>query len=197
MNRFGCTLLSLLVVALVLGVGTAAAQDYYYDVGYYTNIGASGAPSAHLRLTNDGYDSAFPLCANIYVFDTAEEMEECCSCLVTANGYLDLSVNTSLLGNILDHGTVPTRGIIKEVSSPIPPTGVCGPVTHGTYPGIKGWLTHIQKGATAGTFSISETPLTDSYLSTEESLFNLEETCGFVQSLGSGTGVCSCTDAGD
>jgi len=31
-----------------------------------------------------------------------------------ANGYLDLSVNTNLLGNILDHGTVPTRGIIRS-----------------------------------------------------------------------------------
>jgi len=198
MNRHGCTLLSL-AVALVLGVGTASAQDSIYDVGYFANANASGAPSAQLRLTNDGADSAANLCANIYVFDTAEEMQECCSCEITPDGYLDLSVNTNLLGNILDHGTKPTRGIIKEVSSVVPPSGVCSPskITDLEIV-IKGWLTHVQKGATSGTFSISETPLTDSVLNGPEELkVNLEETCGFVQSLGTGTGVCSCADAGD
>jgi hypothetical protein len=194
MKKLGCTLL-FLSVALVLGMGTAAAQDSDYDVGYFANA-VSGAPSGQLRLTNDGYDSAANLCANIYVFDTAEEMEECCSCEVTANGYLDLAVNTNLIGNILDHGTKPTRGIIKEVSSLVPATGVCSPIAYTTYDGIKGWLTHIQK-ATATTFSITETPLTDSYLSETELYLNLQETCSFVQSLGTGTGVCSCADAGD
>jgi hypothetical protein len=198
MNRLGCTLLSLLAVALVPGVGTAAAQDYVYDVGYFANANASGAPSAQLRLTNDGYDAAANLCANIYVFDTAEEMEECCSCVVTANGYLDLSVNTNLLGNILDHGTKPTRGIIKELSSIVPVgTGICNPTFVGPEPGITGWLTHVQKGATSSTFSVTETTLTDASLSAEELSVNLQSTCSFVLSLGSGTGACSCTDAGD
>ncbi len=196
MNKVACTLLSLLVVAMVLGVGTASAQDYLYDVGYFTNVEASGAPAAHLRLTNDGYDAAANLCANIYVFDTAEEMEECCSCVVTANGYLDLNVGLNLLSNILDHGTRPSRGIIKEVSSTVPPSG-CNPVTYSPEDGIKGWLTHIQKTATAGSFSLTETTLTDSTLSATELGLNLQETCSFVQSLGSGTGVCSCADAGD
>ena len=194
MNRHGCTLLSL-AVALVLGVGTASAQDSIYDVGYFANANASGAPSAQLRLTNDGADSAANLCANIYVFDTAEEMQECCSCEITPDGYLDLSVNTNLINNILDHGTKPTRGIIKVVSSYVP-IGGCNPTSYAVTDGIKGWLTHVQKGATAGTFSLTETPLTDSYLSTLELDLNLARTCGFVQSLGTGTGVCSCTDAG-
>jgi hypothetical protein len=204
MNKLTCMPLSLLAVALVLGVGTAAAQtpivegpDFVYDVGYFANANASGAPSAQLRLTNDGHESPANLCANIYVFDTAEEMQECCSCKITPDGYLDLSVNTNLLGNILDHGTVPTRGIIKEVSSEVPEPGVCSPIYVLTLQGIKGWLTHVEKGATLGTFSLTETPLTDSFLSSEELSFNLEETCSFVQSLGTGTGVCSCADAGN
>ena len=152
---------------------------------------------APLRLTNDGAESAANLCASIYVFDTAEEMQECCSCEVTANGYLDLSVNTNLINNILDHGTKPTRGIIKELSGVVPPSGVCNPTAIILENGIKGWLTHVQKAATAGTFSLTETPLTDSVLSGTEWIYNLEETCSFVQSLGTGTGVCSCADAGD
>jgi hypothetical protein len=177
-------------------VGTATAQDDSYDVGYFANANASGAPSAQLRLTNDGYDDAFPLCAAIYVFDNAEEMQECCSCQITANGYLNLSVNTNLLGNILDHGTKPTRGIIKVVSNI---SSGCSPTSIDLVPvdGIKGWLTHVQKGATAGTFSLTETPLTDSVLTDDELFDNLELACSFVQSLGTGTGVCSCTDAGD
>jgi hypothetical protein len=116
--------------------------------------------------------------------------------LVTANGYLDLNVGLNLLSNILDHGSRPSRGIIKEVSSTVPPSG-CNPVSYAVEDGIKGWLTHIQKNATAGSFSLTETTLTDSVLSATELDFNLQETCSFVQSLGSGTGVCSCADAGD
>jgi hypothetical protein len=203
MNKLACTLLSLLAVALVLGVGTATAQnlapDHDYGVGYFTNANAAGAPSAQLRVSNDGLQEAadyHDLCANIYVFNTAEEMQECCSCEVSSDGYLDLSVNTNLLGNILDHGTKPTRGIIKVLSGLVPPGG-CNPADADLESGIKGWLTHVQKGATAGTFSLTETPLTDSYLSEEEFVVNLEETCIFVQSLGTSTGVCSCADAGD
>jgi hypothetical protein len=204
MNKIGWTLLSVVAVALVLGVGTAAAQnippDYDYDVGYFANANASGAPSAHLRLTNDGsFEDAVNLCANIYVFDNTEEMKECCSCLITPDGYLDLSVNSNLLGNILDHGTKPTRGIIKVVSSSfLTSTGLCTPTDFDPFSGIKGWLTHVQKAATAGTFSLTETPLTDSALNIPDELeVNLQETCSFVESLGSGTGVCSCADAGD
>jgi hypothetical protein len=204
MNKLGYTLLSLVVVALLLGVGTAAAQDAYFDVGYFTNANASGAPSAQLRLTNDGgaapVDDPPPvaqnMCANIYVFDNAEEMQECCSCEITPDGYLDLAVNTNLLGNILDHGTKPTRGFIAEVSTLVPLDG-CTPLGGSSAKGIKGWLTHVQKGATSGTFSLTETPLTDSSESGAEIINDLLVTCEFVQSLGTGTGVCSCTDAGD
>jgi hypothetical protein len=211
MNTLGWTMLSVMAVALVLGVGTATAQnlppDYDYGVGYFTNANASGAPSAQLRLANDGLAptvaglSEFPppenLCANIYVFDTAEEMQDCCGCQVTPDGYLDLSVNTNLINNILDHGTKPTRGIVKVLSTFVPTSGVCNPADAELEPGIKGWLTHVQRGATSGAFSLTEAPLADASLSEVEHLINLQETCFFVQSLGTGTGVCSCADAGD
>src|SRR5208282_3596844 len=144
MNKLGRILLSLLAGALLLEVGTATAQDYTYDVGYFANANASGAPAAQLRLTNDGYDEAENMCANIYVFDTAEEMQECCSCEITPDGYLDLSVNTNLLGNILDNGTKPTRGVIALLPTFRP---VCNPALLGDITlGIKGWLTHVEKG---------------------------------------------------
>jgi len=192
MKKLACTLLFLSVA--LLGVGTAAAQDNVYDVGYFANA-VAGAPAAHLRLSNDGDASGANLCANIYVFNNAEEMQECCSCAVTANGYLDLTVSASLLSNILDKGIVPTRGIVKEVSSLVPSSGICNPAAYTTQDGIKGWLTHIQHLG-AG-YAITETTLTDASLSSTELSFNLQETCSFVESLGTGTGVCSCVDQGD
>jgi hypothetical protein len=192
MKKLACTLLFLSIA--LLGVGTAAAQDNVYDVGYFANAFA-GAPAAHLRLSNDGDASGANLCANIYVFNNAEEMQECCSCAITANGYLDLTVSGSLLTNILDKGTVPTRGVIKEVSSLVPSSGICNPAAYTTQDGIKGWLTHIQHLG-AG-YAITETTLTDASLSSTELSFNLQETCSFVESLGTGTGVCSCVDQGD
>jgi hypothetical protein len=197
MKKLACTLLFLSVA--LLGVGTAAAQDSVYDVGYFTNA-VAGAPAAHLRLANDGDASGANLCANIYVFNNAEEMQECCSCQITANGYLDLTVSNSLLTNILDQGIRPTRGVIKEVSSLVPSGGVCNPTAYTTQDGIKGWLTHVQRVVvtqTDPTYSLTETALTDSSLSSTELSFNLQETCSFVESLGTGTGVCSCVDQGD
>jgi hypothetical protein len=196
MNELRSTLLSLLAVVFVLGAGIATAQDNVYDVGYFANA-VDGAPAAHLRLTNDGDASAANLCANVYVFDNTEEMHECCSCQITSNGYLDLTVSGNLVSNPLDDGPPPTRGIIKVVSGAVPSSGTCDPTTETAVAGIKGWLTHVQKGAAAGAYNLTDTALTDATLSSTELNFNLELTCFFVHWLGSPTGVCSCTDAGD
>jgi hypothetical protein len=184
-----CTLLSLLAVALVLGVGTAMAQDDVYALGYYANAKASGAPDAQLRLSNDGNTEA-DLWADIYVFNSDEQMEECCSCAVTPDGYLDLDANHDLLGNPLTPEDSTSRGIIKVISS-----STFGPTTPTPRIGIRGWLTQIQNGAAASTFSITESDLKDSVLSASEETV-LAETCSFVLSLGSGAGACSCADAG-
>jgi hypothetical protein len=176
--------------ALTMGTTSAAAQDYVYSVGYFANAHTTGAPDAQLRLTNDGVTEG-NLYADIYVFNNDEEMEECCSCVVTPNGYLDLDVNTDLTGNIEESGSEHTRGIIKVISS-----STFGPTTPTPTRGIRGWLTRIQNGATAGTFSITEGDLKDSVLSASEEEVSLAETCDFVLSLGSGKGACSCADAG-
>jgi hypothetical protein len=195
MSRPRRVMLALLAVALVLGVGTAAAQDSVYDLGYFTN-NIKTAPTGQLRLTNDGDASGANLCANIYVFNNAEEMQECCSCQITANGYLDIA-EKELTSNILDAGIIPTRGLIKEVSSTVPSSGICNPSAYTPQDGIKGWLTNTQKLPTLGAYSFTETALIDSSLSSTELSFNLQETCSFVLSLGTGTGVCNCEDAGD
>jgi hypothetical protein len=195
-NLCRTVVLAAVAVALVIATGaTSLAEnvpDQVYTVGYYSNadvgFGAvSGAPNAQLRLTNDGSTEGV-LWADIYVFNFAEQMEECCSCGITPNGYLDVDVNVGLLGNPLTPEDATANGIIKVISSSSFDPTVPVPVG-----GIRGWLTHIQSGATSGTFSITETDLKDSYLSASEQSA-LGSTCSAVLSLGSGAGSCFCFD---
>jgi hypothetical protein len=178
--------LGAVAVALVLIVGatTAGAQSDSYAVTYYTNAQKAGAPDAHLRLINDGNTNG-NLWADIYVFNNDEQMEECCSCVVTPDGILDLDANVDLLGNQLAPEVATSNGVVKVLSST---TGDTAPTPTA---GIRGWFTHIQNGAAASAYTITETDLKDSILSGTEESFGLAETCAFVHSLGSGHGVCT------
>ncbi len=181
------------VAAFALAFSSGArAQDVPYALGYYSNANTAGAPDGTLRLVNDGFISdaspAGDLCASIYVFDNNEELQECCGCTVTPNGYLALGVNSNLTSNPLT-GRKLTRGVIKVVSSVLP----CNPTVASVDPGIRGWLTHIEKVGTA--FQVSVEDLKDSTLGGAE-VQDLAEDCGVLIELGSGQGTCSCKDIG-
>ena len=193
-----CRTLALAAIGAALMVASASialAQDYPYSLSYFSNAHATSAPDATLRLVNDGYVSdsspAGDLCANIYVFDNKEEMAECCSCKITPNGLLTLSVNTNLTTNNLTRGTL-VRGVVKVLST-YPNAGVCNPADSAVQPGIHGWLTHLQKSGVG--YAQTEEELKDSTLGAAE-YSDLEEDCGVLIELGSGFGVCSCADAG-
>jgi hypothetical protein len=197
------------VAALALAFSAGArAQDVFFAVGYYSNANTTGAPDGTLRLVNDGFrDDSSPLgdlCAAIYVFDDREEMQECCSCKVTPNGYLALGVNANLTANTLT-GRKLTRGVIKVVSSqPLTQTknGVCDPTSAtsdaNNHIGIRGWLTHIVKVGTG--FQVSVEDLKDSHLQTGNpppagtEAADLAEDCQVAIELGSGQGTCTCGD---
>ena len=185
-----------LAAALILALGstTAVAQDNIFALSYFSNAHTRGAPDAALRLVNDGFVSdASPggdLCASIYVFDSREELGECCSCRVTPNGILSLSVNNSLTSNTVTGQTL-TRGVVKIVSSK-PVAGRCDAAAEAPQTGISGWLTHVQKRTTG--YSLTEEDLMDSNLSTLEAA-DLAEDCQGIIGLGIATGVCSCTDS--
>jgi hypothetical protein len=189
MKRAACTILSLLAIALVLGVvsGTALAQDNStYAVTYYSNANTAGAPDATVRVINDG-DTGGTLCAAFYVFDDSQEMQECCSCPVTADGLIAESVNRYLLSNSLT-SFVNVKGVIKVVSTNAP-SGSCDPTKGSPTAGIRGWATHIQR-ATSG-YAITETELHDANLAASE-LAGLQQFCSFEIILGSGRGTCTC-----
>jgi len=147
------------------------------------NTGQIGSPID--PTTNQG-----TVCAEIYVFDTNQEMVSCCSCPITANGLLRLSVNDQLLGNVLT-GAAPTSGVVKIVSDlSCNPFSIGQPVSGG----LRAFATHQQglsKGTTEADEIITETEFQRAPLQDPEAGF-LGNACSFVQYLGSGRGTCDC-----
>jgi hypothetical protein len=174
--------------ALVLAASSSTylAQDDPYALSYYDNAHTSGAPDATLRLINDGTTEG-TLCANLYVFNGDQEMEECCSCPITPDGLLTYSVNANVTGNPLTGGVL-KHGVIKLISGNPDPT--CNPAAVAVQGGLRGWVTHIQKG-TGTSFVTTEEELSDSFLSRSE-LGTLELDCAILLELEDGQGACSC-----
>jgi len=178
-----------LILALVVFAGMAQAQTPTspYRVDYFSNANTGGAPDGTLRLDNDGAAGG-NLCADIFVFDTNEEMSECCSCLETPDGLRTLSINSDLTANPLT-GVVLSTGVIKIIAA-APASNTCptptkiATVTDGE---IQGWATHIQNS----NFAVTETASQVSFLSaTEQS--RLARQCGAIVAVGSGKGLCTC-----
>jgi hypothetical protein len=196
MKKFGVLSLAL---ATVLLAGSAFAQkkgdNSYYFTTYFSNANTPGAPDATLYLVNDGDSSTSQsegqpnglMGAVILVFDDSQELQECCGCLISADGLLTESVNYELTANTLT-GRPVTRGVIKVIGYSFPAGIVIAP-------GLRGSMTHIQAGQN-GNYYTTEAPLADSNLSSPE-LNALEQLCDFTFTLGSGQGLCSCSEEVD
>jgi len=179
-------MLAVAAIALMVS-GSAFAQGDWstYFVTYYAN-NVSGAPDATLRFINDG-DTGWPLYAAIYVFDDSQELQACGACEITPDGLLSEDVKTELTNNPIT-GRVPTRGVIKTISSSSwDPTNVV-PAS-----GLRGFATHIQRAtATSGAYATTETAVADSNLSSWETQ-TLDNLCYYAGLLGSGQGTITCT----
>jgi hypothetical protein len=156
-------------------------------VDYFSNAnGSASTPIGQLRLTNPNTNGG-NINAAIYVFDTTQEMSECCECLLTPDGLATLSVNVDLTSNPLTGPPLLTTGLIKIVST----TGV-NPDKLAPTAAVRAWGTHIQ-GVT--TFSVTETASQDATLSTAE-VTRLDGECASIELDGSGHGICSCGTGG-
>ncbi|MGD1028664.1 MAG: hypothetical protein ABR989_13120 [Candidatus Binatus soli] len=204
---------------LVFGaVSLAAANSTATDpfaVNYFTNA-QTGGPVDTLRIVDpDTYGSPVDACANIYVFDAAEEMEECCACPITPAGRLDFNVNTLLTsapvtGVPLSTGTIK---IVKTNTNPLygvlvnPLIKQCDP-TNGTngFPGnvafhalttpgssLFSWITHdLNRFATGGT-AVAEQVFESTGEPASDYTTVLAPECYVTQNSGGsyGTGVCA------
>jgi len=195
MKKMICRILPVLAIALVIAAvsGVASAQtvgaDGPFNTNYFSNNTTAGAPAGTLRIGYDGASGApaTTLCANIYVYAADQQLAECCSCPVTANGLIEENIKTNLLGNSLTRVT-PNQGLIKIVATI---AGVCDAddITI-LAAGLNAWTTHIEnKVGTA--FPVSVTQNLPETLSAGE-LSTLESDCAFAERLGSGFGICTC-----
>jgi hypothetical protein len=165
------------------------------------------------------------ICVNVYAFDPAEEEIACCACLVTPNGLDSLSAQADLISNPLTPA-IPTSIIIKLVASEpaVDKTGAftqCNPATvvrnFGGEPyylgptvptgdpdkgflalGMTAWGTTLEPDATPGTYSPVNVPFLYDPLGAPSAseLSALTSVCNFIQSDGSGFGICKSCQTG-
>src|ERR1700686_5534348 len=95
------TMLVVCTLALTLCTASAFAQADTMKVDYFANANTAGAPDGTMRLDNPGTYASGNVCASIFVFDSSQELTECCSCLLTPDGLRTLSINGDLTSNPL------------------------------------------------------------------------------------------------
>jgi hypothetical protein len=188
----------LLIVTLVILACTAivAAQQEtgVYSVNYYSNRNNTAGADQFTRVINPGTQgtpitpgSHGAICADMYVFDANQEMVECCSCKITANGLLELSVLHDLTASPLTGFPAPSSGAVKIVSDLYTN---CNPTAPQPVLELLAWATHVQQPV-SGAFVTTEEEYRFAPLAADELQF-LGQACSFVQYLGSGKGVCKC-----
>lgn len=193
-------ILATTLLSSVAAFGQAA--DTPFQVRYASNLAIGDSV---VNITNTGARStvAFPtqdgtLCVNVYAFSPDEQLVSCCTCPVTPDGLASLSARNDLINNTLTPG-VPTAIVIKLVASAGTSTcnGAAATIGTGTnvlVPGLAAWGTTIHAlpvtpGTPATTFGVTETAFTPSTLSAAE-LVRITTLCGFIQTNGSGFGIC-------
>src|SRR5271170_1028370 len=100
-----------------LAFSTVVFADDTFQIKYAANLNIG---DSYLNFTNSGATVANGvsqnLCINLYAFDPQEELISCCTCTVTPNGLVSLSVIKSLISNPLTPA-IPTAVVIKAVAS--------------------------------------------------------------------------------
>jgi hypothetical protein len=178
------TSLAVCILVLVLSAGSVWAVTPPADtlkVDYFSNANTAGAPDGTLRMTNPG-STGGNVWADIYVFDSEQELTECCSCLITPNGLRTLSINSDLTSNPLT-GVILSTGEVSIVSA----TGNNATRINAVAGGVRSWATHIQNS----NFAVTETASQDATLSSAE-VTRLNNACFAIHLDGSGKGICSC-----
>jgi hypothetical protein len=173
--------------------------DSPFQVHYFANLNQA---DSFINITNTGATNA-NLCTNVYTFSPDEQEISCCSCVVTPNALVSLSVKNDLISNTLTPA-IPTSVVVKLLAST---GGACNAAVPGALAsGLLAWgSTYRQITKTVTTPSpywwqpptttttttafMAETPFLPSTLSAGE-LARISAFCGNIQANGSGFGIC-------
>ncbi len=191
--------LSIFAASMLCSAIGLAQADSPFQVKYASNLPIGDSV---INITNTGAYStnAFPtqngsICVNVYTFSPDEQLISCCACPVTPDGLVSLSARNDLISNTLTPG-VPTSIVIKLLATEAGP-GPCNASTAGLVEagtGMAAWGTTIHAlpvtpGTPATTYGVTETAFTNATLSKAE-LIRITTLCGFIQTNGSGFGIC-------
>lgn len=200
LNTVRNTLLATFAVSVVALAQPNVTVDSEYQVRYVSNLNLGDSV---INITNTGANGAGlaagttaattgASCVNVYAFSPDEQMISCCSCPVTPNGLVSLSVRRDLVNNTLTPA-VPTAIVVKLLASrPVANSCTASAASPGNIVnGFLAWGTTVHAGALAGSTSmVTETPFLPSTLSGGE-LDRLIQLCTFINANGSGFGICS------
>ena len=159
-------------------------------VTYFSQANNPATMDGTVYVTNVGMTHS-SLCAMVYVFDTQQEMTECCACSTSIDDVRTLSINNDLT-NQPATGAVSATGVIEIVSAD-PSSQACNASSSPPGGELRAWSTHIQVVDPA-TFALTEAPfevvpLTPTHAS------QLQSQCGFL--MEETQGICTCGGTGD
>jgi hypothetical protein len=184
-----------ILLSVVAFAQTPVGADDPYQVKYASNLSTGDSV---FNISNSGATGA-SICVNVYAFSPDEQEISCCSCVVTPNALVSLSARNDLISNTLTPA-VPNSIVVKLVATTN--TAACNAstptaATLATAGGLLAWGTTIHAAPTTpASFSVTETAFTPATLSAAE-LTRITGLCGFIQSNGSGFGICrSCRFGG-
>jgi hypothetical protein len=190
--RLALAALAFATVALAQNPITA---DSPFQVRYASNLNIGDSV---INITNTGAASGNNICVNVYTFSPDEQEVSCCTCVVTPNALQSLSVKNDLISNTLTPA-VPTSVVVKLLATTGGPcnAATAGSVASPSTPGLAAWGTTLHRDpavdgvaeAAVAAVRMTETAFTPSTLSATE-LTRITSLCGFIQSNGSGFGIC-------
>src|SRR5271166_2462118 len=178
-------------LAVWAGLSGAESEEAGQELqNYFSNANTTGGQAfVNITAPLEGNETATnpavnegSVCAMIYVFDTAQNMQSCCGCPLTADGLLTLRVSTNIAADtvgslsastLLSDGSIRILSTLPNATPPLPgnspspgefcdsSTSVCCDPTGGTgntlTPGseLAAWASHVQNsGVTESEFLV-------------------------------------------
>lgn len=211
--------LATLMVGVSLGVAIAQEPATAPAIGYEDTFQMHYLPSmaagTFVNISNAGFHIEPPatpgtgvICADIYTVQPDEQPRNCCTCPVTANAIRSLlgtdfapsafappsPVFTNFTIKIVF--TRPANGLAGNCNAGTPAVGLAPvgavPTTKMFASGGRVWGTKVHTTTpTGGTTFFSENEFSQVPLSPVEYTTRLVGTCAFIQSFGTGAGICA------
>jgi len=199
-----------LVFGLVSCLATAAVlygatPPDAYQVAYQANLTPGLIDFSHVNITNvgnfgtsttiGGHDANDSICANLYVFDPAQELIDCCTCLLTPNDLQTISASQLTAAGITG---IPPSAITVGLLASQPVAGACDATavtTASLVTGMRAWATVVHHNPTLTGYDLTEIPFTDSPLGAAE-LVKMTTYCAYIEADGSLSGICKSCASG-